>query len=149
MVALTAHTSRDDRDKCLAAGMVSVVTKPVDSRNLAEAIETFAKRESIVDVVGGNLALLARVRDAFERQTPEMLTDLRAALSRGDTEAMARYAHKLKGSLSYFPGERGSAIAAEIEKAAKAGDCGQIATLLPVLESAVARLSDALAKSVV
>jgi two-component system, sensor histidine kinase and response regulator len=154
VVALTAHTSREDRDKCLAAGMVSVVTKPVNSRSLAAAIETFAKHESridesLVEVVGGNLALLARVRDAFERQTPEMISDLRDALSRGDAEAMARHAHKLKGSLSYFPGEKGSAIAAEIEEAAKAGDLAAITSLLPDLEGAVERLSHALAKSVV
>lgn len=148
VVALTAHTSREDRDQCLAAGMVSVVTKPVDSKHLAAAIRTYAKRETLVDVVGGNPALLVRVRDAFERQTPEMLDSIREALSRGDAEAMARHAHKLKGSLSYFPGERGSAIAADIEKAAKAGNLGEIAVLLPDLESAVARLSDTLAKSV-
>lgn len=147
VIALTAHTSRQDRDRCLAAGMNSVVTKPVDAAHLAAAIESATRRESIVDVVGGNTALLARVRDAFARQTPEILNGMREALGHGDTDALARHAHKLKGSLSYFPGERGSTIARDIELAAKSGDIARAASLLPDLERAVAELSEVLKRS--
>jgi signal transduction histidine kinase/CheY-like chemotaxis protein len=147
IIALTAHTSREDRDRCLAAGMNLVVTKPVAAPQLATAIESATRRESIVDVVGGNTALLARVRDAFARQTPELLGGMRDALARGDTDALARHAHKLKGSLSYFPGERGSAIARDIELAAKSGDITRAASRLPELEKAVAELSEVLGRS--
>jgi CheY-like chemotaxis protein len=143
-IALTAHTSREDREKCLAAGMVSVVTKPVDAVHLASAISTVARRESIADAVGGNAALLTRVRAAFAKQTPEIMNAIRAALSSSDAQALARHAHKLKGSLSYFPGERGSEIAREMEQAAKSGELSRASDMLDDLERAVAELGELL-----
>jgi len=144
VIALTAHTSARDRDQCLAAGMNAVLTKPVDSMQLAKAIEKVTHRDAIVDVVGGNMALLARVRDAFTRQTPELLAGMRDALARKDAEALARHAHKLKGSMSYFPGERGANVARDIEHAARDHDFTRAAGLLPDLEQAVGELERAL-----
>ncbi len=144
IVALTAHTSARDRDRCLAAGMRAVLTKPVDTAQLAKAIEEVTQRRSIADVVGGNMELLARVRDAFARQTPELLAGMRDAIARKDSEALASHAHKLKGSMSYFPGERGAEIARNVEQAARAGDVVRAAGLLPDLERAVIELERAL-----
>lgn len=144
VIALTAHTSTRDRDQCLAAGMNAVLTKPVNSVQLAKAIEKVTHRDAIVDVVGGNMALLARVRDAFSRQTPELLAGMRDALARKDAEALARHAHKLKGSMSYFPGERGADVARDIEHAARDHDFIRAAGLLPELEQAVGDLERAL-----
>ncbi len=144
VIALTAHTSARDRDRCIAAGMNAVLTKPVDSTHLAAAIEKVTHRDAIADVVGGNMALLARVRDAFTKQTPELLTGIREAIDRRDGDELGRHAHKLKGSMSYFPGERGADIAREIEQAARAADFVRAAGLLPDLERAVRDLERAL-----
>ena len=144
VIALTAHTSVRDRDRCLAAGMNVVLTKPVDSTHLAAAIEKVTQRSAIAEVVGGNMALLARVRDAFAKQTPELLSGIREAIARRDADALAAHAHKLKGSMSYFPGERGAGIAREIEQAARAADFVRAAGLLPELEQAVGDLERAL-----
>ena len=146
IIALTAHTATRDRDRCLAAGMNDVLTKPVDATHLAEAVHRATHRDSIADVVGGNMALLARVRDAFSRQTPELMAGIRDALSRNDPEALARHVHKLKGSMSYFPGERGAELARAVEQAARAGDLESAAGLVPDLEQAVAALERALAR---
>jgi HPt (histidine-containing phosphotransfer) domain-containing protein len=75
------------------------------------------------------------------------MTGMREALSSNDGSALARHAHKLKGSLSYFPGERGSAIARQIEVAAKAGDLAKAASLMPDLEQAIAELTETLKRS--
>jgi HPt (histidine-containing phosphotransfer) domain-containing protein len=91
------------------------------------------------------MALLARVRDAFSRQTPELLSGIRDAIAREDAVALITLAHKLKGSMSYFPGERGADLARAIEQAAHAGDVAGAARLLPELEEAVAALGRALA----
>jgi signal transduction histidine kinase/ligand-binding sensor domain-containing protein/CheY-like chemotaxis protein len=42
IVALTAHTMRGDRERCLAVGMDDYVTKPVDPQELIEVVEAAA-----------------------------------------------------------------------------------------------------------
>jgi two-component system, sensor histidine kinase and response regulator len=144
VIGLTAHTSRLDRDRCLAAGMNVVLSKPVMAHQLEEALENVLQRDPMEEITGGNPALLARVRDAFARQTPELLAAMRDAIARGDLESLSREAHKLKGSLSYFGG-RAAALARDVEAAAKAGELAAAAGLLPDLEIEVAAVSSRLA----
>jgi len=143
VIGITAHTSREDRDRCLAAGMTTVLTKPVLAQHLEVALGTVPQRESISGITNGNPALLARVRDAFARQTPELLDGIRDALLHGDAEALIRHTHKLKGSLSYFEGEAAN-LARDVEIAARASDLIRAASLLPDLELAVAAVADRL-----
>jgi CheY-like chemotaxis protein len=42
VLAITAHTMKGDREKCLAAGMDDVINKPIDSARLIEMVEAFA-----------------------------------------------------------------------------------------------------------
>jgi two-component system, sensor histidine kinase and response regulator len=143
VIGLTAHTSREDRDRCLAAGMSAVLTKPVIAQQLESALQSVVARDALSEITDGNPALLARVRDAFARQTPELLDAMRDAVARGDAEGLARHAHKLKGSLSYFEG-KAVALARDIESAATAGELTVAAGLLPDLEIAVDAVSNAL-----
>jgi CheY-like chemotaxis protein/nitrogen-specific signal transduction histidine kinase len=41
VLAITAHTMKGDREKCLGAGMDEVITKPIDSTRLIEMVESF------------------------------------------------------------------------------------------------------------
>ena len=147
IIGLTAHTAREARDRCLVAGMKTVLTKPVDSAQLAAALRAYVGgKEALLEVAGGNPALLDRVREAFARQTPELLASIRDALAHGDSLALARHLHTLKGSLTHFAWNPGAAIAGEMETAAKAADLAGAAGLLPDLESAINELHKALAR---
>ncbi|HEY0142679.1 MAG TPA: ATP-binding protein [Thermoanaerobaculia bacterium] len=148
VVALTAHSGREDRDRCLAVGMNDVLTKPVYSKQLAATIRTLTKRETILDVVGGNRRLLARVTDAFAKQTPELLRAMHEALALHDVHALHQSTHKLKGSLSNFPAERSAGLSREIDAAARANDFARVAALLPSLESALVELEGRLSAAV-
>ena len=147
IIGLTAHASRESMDRCLVAGMKTVLTKPIDSAQLAAALRLFTGAdEALLEIAGGNPAILERVRDAFGRQTPGLLTAIRDAVAANDAVAVARHVHTLKGSLSHFSWNRAARIAGEIESAATSGDLPRAAALLPELENAVAALQTALAR---
>ena len=150
VIALTAHSTRGDADRCLAAGMSSVLVKPVDAAKLAQTIGDVPPPEqdgpaSLLDVVGGNVELFARVRDVFAKQTPQLLAAMRAAVAAGDREALARHAHKLRGSLSNFPRTSGVSLAAGVEAAAQAAELTELDAMVDDLEAAVARLTEQMA----
>jgi two-component system, sensor histidine kinase and response regulator len=42
IVAMTAHAMQGDRERCLAAGMDSYLSKPIKAQQLSELLEKFA-----------------------------------------------------------------------------------------------------------
>jgi two-component system sensor histidine kinase/response regulator len=143
VIALTAHSGRDERDRCIAAGMDDVITKPVTTARLAAVISGAASPESdskVLQDVGGNVLLLARVRDAFTKQTPRLLAAIREAIDDRNADAVTRNAHTLKGAMSNFTETDAKDLAAEIENAGKINDFDRAAELLPKLETAADEL---------
>lgn len=143
IVALTAHTASEDRDRCLAAGMTSVLTKPVSASQLASAIEEKPARDIIAELTAGNPALLDRVRAAFSRQTPEVVASIHIALASQDQPALVQAAHKLKGSLSYFEGPA-LQLARAFETAVRSNDLPRASGLLPELEVEITAIAEKL-----
>ncbi len=137
IIGLTAHSSRTDRERCLDAGMIEVLVKPVNRTQLADVLRDPA-------VPGVSRALLARVREAFHQQTPRLLASMHAALDAGDAAALARDAHTMKGALSNFgPGHALEASRA-VEAAARAGDLARAAAQLAALEVSVKEVEERL-----
>ncbi|HET7433215.1 MAG TPA: ATP-binding protein [Thermoanaerobaculia bacterium] len=149
VVGLTAHSGRAERTRCFDAGMNEVLTKPVDVKQLAATIRAvLGVSREILDAVGGNPAVLARVSDAFSKQTPELIAAMREACARSDGEALYQAAHKLKGSVSHFPGDRALGLTRELEAAARAADFPRAVELMPRVEAAVEDLGRRIAASV-
>jgi len=96
--------------------------------------------DSILAAVGSNLRLLARVREVLARQTPLSLADIQSALERSDARALYLAAHKLKGSVSNFPGAAVIDIAAAVEAAAAEDDLDRARQLVPQLSVALDEL---------
>ncbi len=137
IVALTAHSRREDRAKCLEAGMDAVLTKPIDLKQLEDVVRSLTGAEPIVNAVGGNLKLLARVSDAFAKQTPVLLKQIRDAIAMNDADALYQSAHKMKGAVANFEGDPSLDLALMLETAARENEFGRAATLLRRLEPAV------------
>ena len=107
IVAVTAHTTAEDRDRCTAAGFDAVLTKPATQSTLGAIIREVTgtampstipsgPADAILDAVGGNVRLLARVRDAFAMQTPRLMASLHDAIAARDGEALFHTAHTSK-----------------------------------------------------
>jgi CheY-like chemotaxis protein/HPt (histidine-containing phosphotransfer) domain-containing protein len=135
IVAMTANGLRGDRERCLAAGMTDYLAKPVGTESLRRIIERYGsasqggvaaegpsimpRREATVvdpdtlsrlkaleaDGLQGFLAGLAR---DFDEGFAERLGEMEAAVRSGDSAALRRAAHNLKGS-SGILGARGMA----------------------------------------
>jgi two-component system, sensor histidine kinase and response regulator len=140
IVALTAHSRREDRLLCLEAGMDAVLTKPIDLRQIEDTLRSLTGAEPIVNAVGGNTQLLVRVSDAFALQTPALLTQMREAIEAADGEALYQGAHKMKGAVSNFAGDPSLDLSLMLETAARDGDFARASTLLHRLEPAVRAL---------
>jgi CheY-like chemotaxis protein len=154
MIAVTAHATVENRERCIAAGFDGVLTKPATQATLGaiirEATGIASARspdrpgpaDAILDAVGGNVALLSRVRDAFAMQTPRLLTALREAVATRDGDAIFQTAHTLKGSISNFDVPDAIAATAALERAGKTADFARAAELLPTVEAAIQELSE-------
>ena len=77
---LTSNTDLTRQDKelteqvaALTREIHAVLTKPIDRTQLAEVIAGLTGIDPIMDAVGGNRQLLARVSDAFSKKTPQLI----------------------------------------------------------------------------
>ncbi|HEY4311215.1 MAG TPA: PAS domain S-box protein [Pirellulales bacterium] len=123
VIAMTAHAMAGDRERCLASGMDSYISKPIRSRDLfativqltdgEEAPSNMAAPEkaiadagldwnAMMETVGGDRDLLREIAAAFLEEAPHQLRELRDAAATGDAETLCRTAHTLKASLRYL-----------------------------------------------
>ena len=144
VIALTAHASVGEKEKCLAAGMDDHLGKPMRSEELAAALRRWQEEASRAlsptqampepDSIGERLAALGRlgettgedvlgqVVESFLQRGERDVEALRLALARGDGGAFAAAAHSLAGS-SGILGASGLAVScAELERLARQDD---------------------------
>ena len=125
IVALTAHAMKGDAEKCLAAGMDGYLAKPLQLRELTDAIARVvpgagrpaagpgaavdtppatARLDAprLLERVGGDRKALVRIVRTFRADYPKQLVLLRDAVAAGDAAGLRRAAHALKGAVSNF-----------------------------------------------
>jgi CheY-like chemotaxis protein/HPt (histidine-containing phosphotransfer) domain-containing protein len=163
VIALTANTLKEDRDRCLAAGMDGYLSKPLEVADLLAVLEKWSQSNStqgrdcqraitcrvkeeycvsatdvfnMAEFVRRNLGDLELSRDVaaiFLQHGPKYLRDICTAVSAGDSIALLRSAHKLKGAAANLTLVRLRDSTASIEAAARTGNIEQAASLIPEL----------------
>ena len=148
IIAMTAGARREDRDRCLAAGMDAYLAKPVSKDALLALVAWSMKegramdaqppraghaaaRERTIDLavldelraVGDAVEqdLLAELVDRFAHDTEPLLVELRGAVESGDAPAVGRIAHAIKGSCGQLGGRRLASSCGRLEGKATAG----------------------------
>ena len=170
IIAMTAHALKEDRDRCLAAGMDGYVSKPLQLERLLEAIEIYAvpsAREASVpdfDVatlpaesaftldraialqrVDGDAELLKEILDLFSQECPQFMAAIHSAIQKRDPAALNRAAHTLKGSLGNFGDSPPVATAQSLETMGQENNFVGAEAMYQKLAQEMARLNPALA----
>jgi two-component system sensor histidine kinase/response regulator len=126
VVALTARSRTEARDRCLAAGMDGFLAKPIDRNALWSEIERVASPDKWIDAsvllaaCGGDAAILDALKNAVRAHLPEALRRVEDAFRRADARELREAAHSLHGMVATVSGPAGSAASA-IEDAAADG----------------------------
>jgi hypothetical protein len=67
-----------------------------------ERTTSFVSRAELLESFEGDAGFVREITIAFLQSCPLALAELRAGLEAGDTEAVTRTAHSLRGTLAYF-----------------------------------------------
>ena len=158
IIALTARSQKEDRERCLAAGMDEFLTKPVHAADLWAAMDRvvglFPPAEPpglldprvIVAACGGDAAILERICQTFRARLPDDLKTVQDALRDHDAPRLREAAHKLCGKVATFSSVAGG-VASQLEDYASQGRIEEAGPLVGQLESMareLMRLADGL-----
>lgn len=145
LLALTASALQGELDRCRAAGMDDLVTKPTTMAILsatlrrwlphlawpepeggaaaaAAALPPAVDGSALDELVAGDAELGARVLASYTASIQEEVTRLVEALEDGDREALRRLAHQVAGASRAVGAGQAADAAERLEQAAGAGD---------------------------
>jgi two-component system sensor histidine kinase/response regulator len=148
IIALTARSRKEDREKCLAAGMDDFLTKPIAAANLWAAIERVVPPhergefqelglldpEVLLSACGGDASLLENLCRALKLQLPDRIRAVKDALRQGEAPRLREAAHKLCGMVAAFSRSAGT-LASELEDRAACGQLDEARLLVAQLDT--------------
>lgn len=157
VIAMTAHALKGDRELCLEKGMNDYVSKPVDPKTLAGAIERQLVRSSserpkvrskkaVLDDKNierstfperfeGEGELFKRLTKIFLQEVPSQIEELKHALENNEVRLIEELGHTIKGRSALLDVRSLRDCAFEIEKAGKSSDLNLARRLVNKFES--------------
>jgi len=135
IVAATAFVFQADLDRCLAAGMDGLITKPIRMETLMDVLSRVSNSWAVPlpSSVPENLVNTTRMEDlsaslgeelrdvieSFLEDTPLLIMDLKTAMEREDLAEVERIAHSLKSSSGIFGAKEMMDLCRGVELAAR------------------------------
>lgn len=153
VIALTARSRPEDRQRCLAAGMDEFLAKPVKAADLWGVIDRVGAaapsppgpEHGLLDPpillasCGGDASVLEKICRTLEARLPDHLAAVQEALGEGDAGRLREAAHKLCGMVATFSTAAGK-VASELEDHAAQGHLEAARPLVEQLETMIRQL---------
>jgi CheY-like chemotaxis protein/HPt (histidine-containing phosphotransfer) domain-containing protein/anti-sigma regulatory factor (Ser/Thr protein kinase) len=156
IIACTANALAGEAANCFAAGMDDYLAKPVSLEQLREKLAHWLPAEgrpapppgaeraiepaALAEITGGDAAAEREVLAQFMRYGMEDARSLRVAIASRETEAVARFAHRIKGAAGSIGAARLASACGHVEAAGKRGDWAAILAGMGDLEHAIGGL---------
>jgi CheY-like chemotaxis protein len=162
IVALTASAMTDELDRCLAAGMDGLLTKPLQPLRLREvldrhglggprevahdgapgpplrAVAAALDIEQLRTLVGDDPQFMAELCRTFMASSAQLIEELRQAAAAADRPQLQALAHKLKGGAGSVCAQRASDLALALERTAEVASEAELAATVEQLQAALA-----------
>ncbi|MBW2298285.1 MAG: response regulator, partial [Deltaproteobacteria bacterium] len=162
IIAMTAHAMKGDRERCIEAGMDDYVPKPISSETLLNTINALVAqypgsdapevesrdglalfdRKALLQAFDNDWNFFMEVVDMFVADYPQMMMDIRKAISNADPSVLERTAHALKGMLGNFQVDASVQKAFTLERLGRDGSLENAEEIFDALTDELARLEE-------
>ncbi len=157
IIAMTAFAMKGDREKCLTAGMNGYVSKPVDPKKLADAInelfsgshllkddkplsdEFFDRDSFLANIAGDDTSMASKLIEIFMDNYQTHMSGIKDGIEKNDADELKKHAHGFKGMMGYFsrPAE---AELQKLERMEQNKDLSQASDIVAELEKKIEQL---------